>query len=154
MARHQSRSGDGSPHSESFRTESETSDVESETDISTPEPPSVSVRRRHSRVSLVNKRGLSRGSSIGSSCISDDDGGSRARHTRRKKKPRLGIQLNDMRMAQDWQRNDTSLSDTDGGESTTDPDIESDDISSNSDSDGYAEGTKTQIAFMKDRWER
>ncbi|KAJ6070739.1 hypothetical protein N7467_012058 [Penicillium canescens] len=59
-----------------------------------------------------------------------------------------------MRTAQDWQRNDTSLSDTDGEESTTDPDIESDDISSNSDSDGYAEGTKTQIAFMKDRWER
>jgi len=114
MARHQSRSGDGSPHSESFRTESETSDVESETEMSTPEPPSVSVRRRHSRVSLVNERGRSRGSSIGSSCISDDD----------------------------------------GGESTTDPDIESDDISSNSDSDGYAEGTKTQIAFMKDRWER
>lgn len=154
MARHRRRSGDRSPHSESFRTESEESDTESETDMPTPEPPSVSVRRRHSHVSLAHKRGRSRGSSTGSSCISEDDGGSQARHTRQKKKPMLAIQLNDMTTVQDWQRNDTSLSDTGGGESTTDPDIETDETSSDSDSDGYADGTKTQIAFMKDRWER
>ncbi|KAJ5098530.1 hypothetical protein N7532_005531 [Penicillium argentinense] len=62
--------------------------------------------------------------------------------------------LDDIITVQERQSNDRISSDTAGGESTTDPDIETDDTSSDSDSDGYAEGTKTQIAFMKNRWER
>ena len=102
MARRRRRSSDGSPYPKSVRTESEESETESETDILTPKPASVSVRRRQSYVSLAYKRGRSRGSSTGSSCIPKDDGGSRARHTRRKKKPMLAIHLNDMTTIQDW----------------------------------------------------
>jgi hypothetical protein len=111
--------------------------------MSTPEPPSVSVRRCNSQIFLPYKRGRNRRLSIGSSSISDNNGGSRTRYTRQKNKPRLGIQPDKIVAVKDWHRNNAGLSDTDRGVSTTDLDIETDNTLSDSDSDGYTQGTKT-----------
>ncbi|KAJ5737404.1 uncharacterized protein N7483_002529 [Penicillium malachiteum] len=154
MTKRRSRHDSESDCSQQFWTESEASDADSETEISTPES-SVSIRRKF-RVFPVKKRQRSQGSSTCTSSEPENDSG-QAVHKRRKKKIRSKNLPEGVRTVQERnyrQGNDSSSSDTDGGDSSTDPDIESDDISSDSDSDGYADGTKTQIAFMKGLWER
>jgi hypothetical protein len=56
---------------------------------------------------------------------------------------------------QEYNFSPSDSTDTDDeDDSTTDPDIDSDDTNSGSEDDGYADGTKTTIARMRDRWER
>lgn len=157
MARRQSRRGDESPSSESFRIDSYTSDFDLETDISAPEPPPSSFRKSRSRVSQVGTRGRSRALSNSSSSTSDDEGNYARR--RRSRKPVLGklskvVSTTQERNSRRSTGSSSSCSDTDGDDSATDPDIESDDTSSDSEDDGYADGTKEMIARMRDRWER
>ena len=150
----QNRHDSESDCSQRFLTESEASDADSETDISTTES-SVSIHRK-SRLFLVKKRQRSQESSICISSESENDNG-QAVHKRRKKNIRSKKGPEGVRTGQErnyQEQIDSSASNTDRGDSSTDPDIESDDISSASDSDGYADGTKTQIAFMKSLWER
>ncbi|KAJ5736206.1 uncharacterized protein N7483_001331 [Penicillium malachiteum] len=154
MTKRRNRHDSESDCSQRFWTESEASDADSETDISTPES-SVSIRKK-SLVFPAKKRQRSQGSSTCTSSESENDSG-QAVHKRPKKKIRSKKWLEGVRTVQE--RNyregiDSSASDTGGGDSSTDPNIESDDISSDSDSDGYADGTKTQITFMKGLWER
>lgn len=159
MARRRSRRDDESPSSESFRIDSDASNSDIETDISTPEPPS-SFRKPRSRDSQVGTRGRYRASSNSSSSASGDEG-IYARHKWRSRKPKSWkaskagstIQERDSRQSPGSSSSSTS-SDTDGDDSATDPDIESDDTSSDSEDDGYADRTKVNIARMRNRWER
>jgi hypothetical protein len=52
------------------------------------------------------------------------------------------------------QYSNCSSSDSDADSSGTDPDVDTDDTCSDSEDDGYADGTKVQIARMRNRWER
>lgn len=152
MARTRGRYRDKSPSSESFHVVSDASSSDSETEISSPEPPSSSSRISYSRASRVGKRRRSRASF-------DEGKGDCARQPKRAKNSRSGEPPVDFSTVQEQnarQRHTSSSisSDTDRDDSATDPDIESDNTSSDSGDDGYADGTREMIARMRDRWER
>lgn len=163
MARRRNRNGDDrrlrseSSRSESSQMESNTSDADSETDISISESFPVRFRKRHSGCSPISPIGRGQKQSSSPSSGSEADGGSRYRHKRQKRKSRPGNWMEEGTLVQelnDWRRKDSSSYDSNEGDTTTDPDIESGNTSSDSEDDGYAEGTKRQIALMGDRWAR
>lgn len=160
MVRHRGRRADESLSSSSSRIESEASNSDSETEISSPESSSPSFHEGCSRGSYVGKRRRTPASSSNSSSESDDEyGGICARQQVRSNKIRLRKRSKDVstiieQANQPSYGSSSGSSDTDRDGYSTDPDIQSDDTSSDSEDDGYADGTKEIIARMRERWER
>jgi hypothetical protein len=138
---------------------SDVSSSDSETEISSPEPPSSSFRISYSGASRVGKRRRSRALLVTSSSDFDEERGNCARQQKRAKKSRSGKPPVDLSTVQEQnarQRHTSSSlsSDTNRDDSATNLDIELDNTLSDSGDDSYADGTREIIARMRDRWER
>lgn len=153
------RNDERSPSSESFRLKPDTSSSDSETEISSPEPTSWSSSRSSARIARVRKRRLTRSSSVTSSSEPSSENPNYVLQRKRAKKSASGKPSVDLSRVQEQNTRQgnghgSSITSTDEENSATDPDIESDDTSSDSGDDGYADGTRDMIARMRDRWER